>query len=579
MHFRVIFFCILCFLTLPARGWTETALKVSVEGVEGKLYDNIMVRLRINIYSKSSVFNDAEIGRLHRQAPADIESALAPFGYYAPSVKSSLVQNESGWQATYMVQTGSPVTVSKITVVVTGAGKELPELSTPQDQVALRLGEPLRHALYEDGKRALIRRARALGFLDAYYSTHEIRIHRDKKSAEIELILETGSRYIFGKTSSDQELITRELLMRFLSYQDGDYFTTRKLFDTQRDLYRTDYFSSVIVDGDTANPDGTAIPVKIALEPLEHYNFYGVGVGYASDIGAYATLEWRNPLFNKKGHRVSSSFLVGERETHCVLNYRIPVADPRFNTFGLSGLWNRESWEDTVSNALSAGMSYEYLTPRRRLGISIEALDEDYRVGDTKGESKLLIPSLQGSMAIADDVVNTKNGVRVTAVISGAQEGILSDTTYLKLRGDGRVVLSPFPNWRLLGHGSAGVILVDSIDDLPPSLRFYAGGNKSVRGYRYKSLGPVDSSGTVIGGTYLLSGSIECERRISELWRVSAFYDVGNAMDDPNIDLAHGVGIGVGIELPFGKATLDFAYPLTVEGSSQYVFFSVGADL
>jgi len=569
----------LCFFALPLCGWSETALTVSVEGVEGKLYDNILARLRINIYSKNSVLSDAEIKRLHRQAPEDIESALAPFGYYAPSVKSSLVQNENGWQARYSVQTGSPVTVSKITVAVEGEGKELAELSSPQDHLALRLGEPLRHALYEDAKRALIRQARTLGFLDAYYSTSEIRINRDKKSAEVALILETGARYLFGKTSSDQEVITHELLLRFLSYQEGDYFTTRKLFDTQRDLYRTDYFSSVIVEGDTANPDGTAIPVKITLEPLEHYNFYGVGVGYASDIGAYGTLEWRNPLFNKKGHRVSSSFLVGERETHCVLNYRIPVADPRFNTFGLSGLWNRESWEDTVSNALSAGMSYEYLTPQRHLGISIEALDEDYRVGDTKGESKLLIPSLQGSMAIADDIVNTKNGVRVTAVISGAQEGILSDTSFLKLRGDGRVVLSPFPNWRLLGHGSAGVILVDSIADLPPSLRFYAGGNKSVRGYRYRSLGPTDSSGTVIGGRYLLTGSAECERRISKLWRVSAFYDVGNAMDDPTIDLAHGIGIGVGIELPFGKATLDFAYPLTDEGSSQYVFFSVGADL
>jgi translocation and assembly module TamA len=169
--------------------------------------------------------------------------------------------------------------------------------------------------------------------------------------------------------------------------------------------------------------------------------------------------------------------------------------------------------------------------------------------------------------------------LRVSAVVSGAQEGILADTTFMKLRGDGRVVLSPLPNWRLLGYGSTGVILVDSIDDLPPSLRFYAGGNRSVRGYRYRSLGPTDSSGTVVGGRYLLTGSAECERRISKLWRVSAFYDAGNAMDDPTIDLAHGIGIGVGIELPFGKATLDFAYPLTDEGSSQYVFFSVGADL
>jgi translocation and assembly module TamA len=113
----------------------------------------------------------------------------------------------------------------------------------------------------------------------------------------------------------------------------------------------------------------------------------------------------------------------------------------------------------------------------------------------------------------------------------------------------------------------------------PPSLRFYAGGEKSVRGYKYKTLGPEDSSGNIVGGRYLLTGSIAWERQIADLWRVSAFYDIGNAMDNWSKDLAQGIGVGVGLVLPFGHATLELAYPLDDQGTAQYLFIRVGTDL
>ncbi len=347
----------------------------------------------------------------------------------------------------------------------------------------------------------------------------------------------------------------------------------------QRDLNRTDYFSSVIVEADTANPDGLFVPVKIRLEPLEFRNRYSFGVGYATDTRAHVRFDWYNRLLNKSGHRVNTSILLGEQESHFLVNYRIPVADPRHNTLSLNALWNHESWDDTTTNSYSGGVGFEYLTPRHQLGISLEALNEDYRVGETKGSSELLMPGIQGSWVLADDIINTENGLRSSVSLVGASENILSDATFLKVRGDGTLILTPMVNYRLIGRGSIGAILVDSVNDIPPSLRFYAGGQKSVRGYRYRTLGPEDGAGSVIGGKYLLTGSIELERSFSQLWRGAVFYDVGNAMNDFSVDLAHGAGVGVGLALPFGQARLEFAYPLNDEGSSQFVFLSVGADL
>jgi translocation and assembly module TamA len=384
---------------------------------------------------------------------------------------------------------------------------------------------------------------------------------------------------LFGETTSDKDIISDELLQRFLPWESGGYFDGRKLHDLQRDLNRTDYFSFVTVEADTSDLGERHIPVNVTLVPPKTYNRYSFGVGYATDTRAHVRFEWQNKLVNKRGHRFKSSFLVGEQESYCVLNYGIPVADPRYNSLGLNGLWNREEWEDTITSSLSAGVVYEYLTDIHHVGVSLEALDEDYRVGDTKGDSQLLIPGIQGSWALADSVVNTENGLRTSIRISGASEEFLSDANFLKIRADGRLILTPVEKWRLIGRGTVGTILVNSINDIPPSQRFYAGGQNSVRGYRYRTLGPTDSSGTVIGGEYMITGSIEFERRLTELWRVVGFYDIGNAMIDPDVELAHGVGVGVGLALPFGQVRLEAAYPLNDAGSPQYVYLNVGADL
>jgi len=561
----------------PARA--EVKVEVVVQGIEGRLLDNVMARLRIYLLSRNSDLNAAELRRLHRLAATDIKSALIPFGYYDARVSGSLTAVDSGWRAAYQVEPGEPVILVKRSVSVIGEGSGLPELQNPEELIPLDVGDELVQQSYEEGKKQLLRRARSIGFLDASYPVHAIRIDRLKKAAEIDLVLDTGPRYRFGTISSDQQVISGDLLKRFLTFETGDYYYPRYLQELQRDLYRADFFSSVVVSADTNNPEGLDIPVTIAVEPLEHYNRYGFGVGYASDTWAYIRLEWFNRLLNQYGHRGSSSLLVGQQQSHCMFSYFIPVADPRYNTISANARWNREQWEGIVTNSLSGGLNYEFSTREHQFGLSLVALNEDYRVGDTKGSSGLIMPGIHGSWAIANDIVATENGLRASVEITGASQNLASDATFLKARADGTLILSPLKGWRLIGRGSIGAILVDSIDDIPPSLRFFAGGEKSVRGYRYRTLGPEDDSQTVVGGKYLLTGSIEIERSFSEYWRGAVFYDVGNALEDPTIDLAHGVGFGVGLALPFGQARLDLAYPINDEGTAQYVFFRVGTDL
>ncbi|MEE4314779.1 MAG: autotransporter assembly complex family protein [Desulfofustis sp.] len=579
MRYRTPFFFCLLLVMIAVDGRCETDLTVSVTGVEGRLYENVMARLRINLFRAESSLSGAEIRRLHRLAEEDIVSALQPFGYYKVTVDGRLERDDTKWQAVYRVALGDPVVVTDVSVTVIGEAAQLPELADAQARFPLRSGAVLDHQRYEKGKKELLRRTRSLGLLAATYTTSEIRVDRADNEAEIELVLDTGRRFVFGEVETDQRVISGELLARFIPFQPGEPFRRSLLQDLQRDLYRTDWFDTAVVAADTADLEHHAVPVNIRLTEQEHYNRYSFGVGYSTDIRSHIRFEWLNRLLNKQGHRAFASFLVGEQKSLSLINYSIPVADPRFSTVTASGLWNRELWEDTVTSKVSAGLAYDYLTPEYLFGVSVEVLNEDYRIGSTRGSTSLLMPGVKGSLALADDVVNTENGLRVTVDISGASQDLLSEASFLKLRGDGKLILSPIDGWRVIGRGSIGGILVEDIDDVPPSLRFYAGGEKSVRGYRYRSLGPADESGNVIGGRLLLTGSIEIERRLSRYWRAAAFYDVGNAMDDFEVDLVDGVGIGIGVALPFGQARLDLAYPLQSEGRSQAVYLSVGADL
>jgi translocation and assembly module TamA len=575
---RALFFFAFFLLLCAGVASAGPSLEVTVEGVKGRLLDNVLARLRIKVYSEDSDLTEAEILRLHQLSEQDIKSALAPYGFYSPEITATLAQDEDLWSAHYLIEVGRPVVIESVSVSIVGEGAEFAdqfEVETP----AMKKGDTLNQRLYEEEKRRILRKAISLGFLDASYRLHEIRIDRLAYQADIELELDTGPRYYFGEIRVDQDIITDDLFSRFIEFDDDDYFSARRLQELQRDLYRSDYFGSVVIEGDIEAAADLRVPVDITVEPLKAYNRFSFGLGYSTDIRAYAKFEWLNRLLNKWGHSLFSSVQYGELERFVVLNYTIPVVDPRYNAMTATGMWQKKSWEDTDTELYPTGLLYEYSTPEHYYGVSLGYLNENYRVGETTGESQLLMPGLRWTWALADDIVTTRHGLRALIEVTGAHEDVISDASFAKLKGEGKAIITPFENYRIIGRGSIGTILVDSIDSLPPSIRFYAGGQKSVRGYKYRTLGPTDSTGAVIGGKLLLTGGIEGEKQFSENWRGVLFYDAGNAMNDINVDLAHGVGAGIGVVLPFGQARLEFAYPLNDEGEAQYVYLSVGADL
>jgi len=156
-----------------------------------------------------------------------------------------------------------------------------------------------------------------------------------------------------------------------------------------------------------------------------------------------------------------------------------------------------------------------------------------------------------------------------------------STTGFVQFIGDGGLIIPLPAGFSLLTRAKVGATMQNEKDtDLPIALRFFAGGDKSVRGYKYMALGPTDLEGNVIGGKNTLTGSVEIEKAIGESWGLAVFYDLGNAFNDwGNFALAQGAGIGGRYYSPVGPIRLDIARQINQPRPDIRIHFSIGFGL
>ncbi|MEE4240312.1 MAG: autotransporter assembly complex family protein [Desulfopila sp.] len=575
----ILWLCLFLPALMPGILLADDSITVTIEGIEGRLYDNAVAFISIMDSKNQQGLKKTEVQKLHEDAPGEIRQALEPFGYYDANVKSELRREADGWKASYVIDPGEPVRVAAVDIAIDAAPDSSINWIETRENFSLQAGDILDHSRYERGKKRLLERLYDLGYVKAEYGKSEIRIHRQKKSAEIILHVLCGSRYLFGDTVFDQDLLAEEMLAAFINYEKGEPYSPRKLIQLQQMFYQTNFFSQVVVRGEVDQAQGLYIPVTVRLSDPEFFNRYTFGLGYATDDGMRGRVGWENRLFNRFGHKASSELQLAERRNSLDFIYDVPIGDPRYDKMIFGTTYNQEKWEDIDTNLFKGGFRYEYSGGRFKYGAGLELHSEKYEIGATSGETFLPIPNARWSMVYGDDLVDTRNGLFFSINLKGAAESLFADTTFFQGLASGKLIASPFEDIRFISRFSVGATWVDDIDDLPPSLRFYAGGDQSVRGYGYRELGEKDSSGTVVGGRYLLVGSFEVEKDITERWSAAAFVDTGQGFNDWSEDLSTGVGLGVRYKLPFGRIRLDVASAVSEEGQPLRLHLTVGADL
>lgn len=556
-----------------------TALSVKVQGLDRKTARTVRNALSITELTPDPNSTVEQIRRAHKRAPEEITQILQTFGFYEPRIEPSLELVDEFWKARYQVDPGPPVTISKVDIQISGAGQDHPPLIKLKDEFPIQIGDRFQHGDYEQAKRDLLRRALRDGFLDAELTTHTVEVDRRARTANIRLHVETGERYYFGAITVEQDEFEPEFIQKFITLREGEPYSSDAILEQQRVLGGSDYFSEIYVQPRRDLVKDYVIPVEI-VPVLRKPNKYSFGIGFSTDTGIRGSVGWERRRLNRRGHRVSAGINASGIGGGVGARYRIPIRNPRDDEFNITAAYVLERPENRESRITQLGFARVVQRGDWRETLAIDFQNEDFEVGLDKGTTQVMVPSIDYTRRIPRRQLFVPKGHRISGTVRGAHEDLLSDTTFAQARVFTKWILPVGKRGRFLTRGEAGYSAVDTVLDLPASYRFYAGGDQSVRGYEFSSLGPTDPSGQVIGGKHLIVGSVELEYRIVGKWSVAGFFDAGNAFNTlDDLDIAQGAGIGVRWTSPIGQIRLDFASAISEPDQPWRIHISIGPDL
>ena len=558
----------------------EPRLKISVSGVKGELKTNIYANLSLQQrQAGGTVLDEQTIRRLHRKAEKEIRIALQPFGYYRPKISSRLEHTKDGWLASYRITPGPPIRISRLEITIHGAGANDPALQKWRSDYPLHKGDVLRQQAYEDAKSALLQLLQERGYLERKLERHQIRVDLKHYRAAIFLELDTGPRYRFGKVEFQQEILKEALLRQYLPFHPGDPYDADKLLELQRSLSNSGYYQRVDIQPQLEQAKNGRIPVTVALEPRKPTR-YTTGLGYGTNTGPRISLGIERRYHNRLGYKIGGDVKLSRIRQEATARYRIPLTRPQSDFSELiAASVNEEtgtSSRRTRKIGISANHKLRYL--QRTVAITYEI--EDYRIADRSDYSALLIPLVSLQYLKADNRIHTRRGWQARATLKGAWEQLLSNTSFIQTQFGATFIHSFGNRGRLLARGEIGISWLAELAELPASQRFFTGGDRSVRGYRYASLGPEDDSGRTIGGKHLLVGSVEYELPVTQKLALATFFDAGNAFDSFNdFTLKQSAGVGLHWFLPVGTLRLDLANAFTEPDRPWRIHLSIGPDM
>ena len=574
----------LVLLLLLGTARADERVRIEIDGLERDLRRNVLASLSLEDARDDDDLNEERIRRLHARGEDEIATALQPFGYYRPDVQASLSRDGAIWVARYDVDPGPPLKVASLDVRVEGEGADDPWFQRDVREFPLQQGEPLYHPDYEGGKQRFVDDAASNGYLDADFQTSEMRVDLDAYTADVVLHFATGPRYRFGPVTFNQDFLDPDLLRGYVTFEQGEILDMDELLEMQNALSDSPYFQRVEVVPRRDLAQGVEVPIEVSLTPSKHQR-WSAGAGYGTDTGPRGTVALELRRINRQGHRGNVEVRASQIEKSGQAQYQIPGAYPRTDVLTFSLGYSDLQTDTSESQSSLVGVGLTQARGQWREALALNFQREDFEVGLDEGRSELVIPQATWTRVRADDRISATHGDRVEFTIRGADESVGSNASFLQAAAQGKLIRSFADRFRFITRLQVGHTETEQLRELPPTIRFFAGGDQSIRGYGYQDLGPLDEAGNVIGGEDLLAGSVELEYRFLEKWLflekwgVAVFYDTGNAMRSFSGSLEEGAGVGLRWVSPIGPIRADAAWALTEPGTPVRFHLTVGPDL
>jgi translocation and assembly module TamA len=579
-------------------GQAQAAATVDRVEIRGFNLDNQTEALMVENINAALSFNDALGKRLGEsrleylvsETEVETREALEPFGYYSPTITVNTERSGSddAQRIAIIVQVdkGEPVRVRRSDLSIEGAGGEDRYLKEDLQAFYPRIGDIFDHTQYETSKTQIVRRLAERGYFDADFTQRRVAVTRAERAAEIDLTWASGIRYDMGPTTFHQTQFRPGLLDQLVYWEEGSYFHQGKLDRLRESLVGLDYFANIDIQ---ANPEEAVegrVPVDVNLT-LAKRDVYTTGVSYGTESGAGVRFGLERRYVNSRGHKFSAQLDYAQKRKSFLTQYRMPAFKwlDGWYAVGLRAYDEQTDYIDTRLLELIGSRSGQ-ITDRWTALASVHALRErwSYNQRDASGAvayeySTLTYPQISGQYVGVDSRTFPRKGFSGSVALRGGVEGAGSDASFVQLQTIARWYKGLGENNRLLVRGEAGTTSTNSLVAMPPSLRFYAGGDRSIRGYAFREVGPRLANDYALGAKHVVTGSVEYEHYLNDsAWGGAAFVDSGSAFDDTP-DFKTGVGIGLRWRSPVGPVRIDIARGLNDPDSSLQLYLNIGADL
>jgi len=540
-----------------------------------------IVRATVALTGEACNAPDARVRRLYRRADKQILQALEVYGYYAPTIEKTLDKGQDCWRARFTIDRGPRVKLRTVRIGVTGAGSTDRGLAAALRRGDFAAGEGLNQRAYDEFKATFASVAQRRGYFDGRFATSRIDVYPAELAADITIDYASGERYRFGPVTLDQDVVDPKLARSYVNFEPGDPYDAELVNELYTDLLAGGYFQNVELRTTPRPAPDLDVPVTIVLTASAPRT-WKTGVGYATDTGAKVRLDFLNERLNRKGHQFEFNSSVSQITGEATLSYRLPRGSPRDEWLSFDTGYKYDDPADSRSDEFRLGVK----DVKRRRGDwretrSVDYLRETFQVGNEEEQtSNLVLPGISWAKQPRLLPPRPRQAHRLSFTVSGTDEILGSDTAFVQLESAGKLIVPLWTTARLLMRGEVGWTIKDEFKDLPFSVRYFAGGDSSVRGYDYKTLGPQDSAGNVTGGSDILVGSVEFDQRVFGNWSVAAFVDMGNAFDSfKDLSLKTGVGAGIRWYSPLGPIRLDVGVPLDDAPDSFRIHITLGPDL
>ncbi|MES2141319.1 MAG: autotransporter assembly complex family protein [Pseudomonadota bacterium] len=565
-------------LLFPLKGYSTTTTSTTANsfiiyqiiGLKPVLTAPIEARLAHSLEALTPPLTSDVIQRWYQQASSEIQQALSPYGYFKPSIQSKLVYRNKTWHATYQVTPGPLLKITHLKVSIQGEGLNNDALKKLMAQLPLYQGGSFLSANYEETKQKLLTAAITEGYLSAYFIQHQVLINRQSYKADVILILDTGPRFYFGPVTFQQSILKDNFLRRYIPFNNGDPYSSKKLLKLQDNLNRSGYFQRVSMSDIATTKQTQQIPIIFNLTPRPSQQ-YTAGIGYSTDVGVRGTLGWESRYLNQHGHKLNVISQLSKVQNSLQTTYTIPGKHPNTDNYNINFAIVRKQLTqvNSTTQQLGLGSVDQWKGWQRNLFLNYQIERFNY-IDRPKVISHLLTPGINFSRSQFDNPVFALHGYRLNLRLQGADKSLLSSASFIQTQFQTKYIMSWNENSRLIFRSDIGYTITPDSNTFPPSLLFYAGGSQSIRGYDYQALGP---------GRYLMVGSAEYQHRIINNFYAAAFFDAGNAVNNFPINLQKGAGVGVVWISPLGPMELTLGKALDLPSHPLRLQFSMGIDL